>query len=281
MKEVNVKQITDAIADLCIKSNIFLPLNTKKLLNQSLDSETSLMAKDIINLLIENYEYAENEGIPLCQDTGMTVIFLKIGQDVKLTGGSLNDAINNGVAIGYHDGYLRASIVSDPLYKRENTNNNTPPLIYIDIVDGENVEIIVSPKGFGSENMSRVKMMLPSAGESEIIDFVSETVKLAGSKACPPMIIGLGIGGDFEYAPYLAKKALCRNVSLRNHDKRYANLESIILNNLNNLNIGPQGLGGKTTVLAVNIEWYPTHIASLPVAVNIGCHATRHFAAKL
>ena len=275
MREINVEKISDVVSDLCVKSNIYLPEDTKKLLKSSFDNEISGTSKDIIGLLIENYEYAQEKGVPICQDTGATVVFLKIGQDIRLVGGSLKEAINKGVSQGYKKGYLRCSIVSDPIYDRKNTDDNTPAIIFTDIVDGDKIEITVAPKGFGSENMSRIKMMTPTSSESEIIDFVLETVKLAGSKACPPMIIGVGIGGDFEYAPYLAKKALCRDVKY-NEDQRYKNLELKMLKNINNLNVGPQGLGGRTTALAVNIEWYPTHIASLPVAVNIGCHATRH-----
>lgn len=276
MREIHVDQISDVISDLCVKSNIYLPEDTKKLLKYSFDNESHEISKDIIGLLIENYEYAQEKGVPICQDTGATIVFLKIGQEIKLVGGPLKEAINKGVSQGYKKGYLRCSIVSDPIYDRKNTDNNTPAIIFTDIVDGDKIEITVAPKGFGSENMSRIKMMTPTSSESEIIDFVLETVKLAGSKACPPMIIGVGIGGDFEYAPYLAKKALCREAKTYNEDQRYKNLELKMLENINNLNIGPQGLGGKTTALAVNIEWYPTHIASLPVAVNIGCHATRH-----
>ena len=276
MREINVDRISDVISDLCIKSNIYLPEDTKKLLKYSFNNENQEISKDIIGLLIENYEYAEEKDVPICQDTGATVVFLKIGQEVRLIGGSLKEAINKGVSDGYNKGYLRCSIVSDPIYDRKNTDNNTPAIIFTDIVDGDKIEITVAPKGFGSENMSRIKMMTPTSSESEIIDFVLETVKLAGSKACPPMIIGVGIGGDFEYATYLAKKALCRDVKTYNEDQRYKKLELKMLENINNLNIGPHGLGGRTTALAVNIEWYPTHIASLPVAVNIGCHATRH-----
>ncbi|MBP0979474.1 MAG: fumarate hydratase [Oscillospiraceae bacterium] len=276
MREINVSQVSEVVADLCIKSNVILPENTKKLFNKYLDLETDLMSRDIIDLLIKNYEFAQEKQIPICQDTGIAVVFLKIGQDVRLTGGSIKDAVNKGVREGYLRGYLRCSVVSDPVFSRKNTKDNTPAIIYIDLVEGDKIEILVAPKGFGSENMSKIKMMTPSAGEEQIIDFVLETVKSAGASACPPMVIGVGIGGDFEYSAYLSKKALCRDVELRNQDERYKNLELKILDSVNNLNIGPQGLGGKTTALAVNIEWAPTHIASIPVAVNIGCHATRH-----
>lgn len=276
MREIDTNQISEIVADLCIKSNIFLPENTKKILSKSLDLETDLMSKDIISLLIKNYEFAQEKQIPICQDTGLAVVFLKVGQNVKITGGSLKEAVNKGVRDGYLRGYLRCSVVSDPVYERKNTGDNVPAIIYIDLVEGDKIEILVAPKGFGSENMSRINMMTPSSGEREIIDFVLETVKNAGASACPPMVIGVGIGGDFEYSAYLSKKALCRDINIRNQDIRYKNLELRLLDSVNSLKIGPQGLGGKTTAFAVNIEWAPTHIASLPVAVNIGCHATRH-----
>lgn len=274
MREVNVSEITDVVADLCIKANISLPQDVKIGLDEAFNKENSSNAKGIIDLLIENYKYAEEKNIPICQDTGMTIIFIKIGQEVKLIGGSLVEAINVGVKRGYINGYLRCSIVEDPLYGRENTGDNTPAIIYTDVVEGNKIEITVAPKGFGSENMSRQIMMTPSATEKDVIDFILETVKIAGSKACPPMVIGVGIGGDFEYSAYLAKKALCRNINFRNQNVKYKELEHKILNEVNNLKIGVQG--GNTTALAVNVEYYPTHIASLPVAVNIGCHATRH-----
>ena len=276
MREVNVSEITDVVADLCIKSNVSLPQDVRVSLDEALNKESSNNAKGIIDLLIENYKYAEGKNIAICQDTGMTIIFIKIGQNVKLIGGSLVKAVNAGVKRGYIDGYLRCSVVEDPLYDRKNTGDNTPAIIYTDVVEGSQIEITVAPKGFGSENMSRQIMMTPSASEKDVIDFTIETVKLAGSKACPPMVIGVGIGGDFEYSAYLAKKALCRNINCRNHDLKYKELELKILNEVNNLKIGVQGQGGDTTALAVNVEYYPTHIASLPVAVNIGCHATRH-----
>ncbi len=276
MREVNVSEITDVVADLCIKANISLPQDIKIGLDEAFNKENSSNAKKIIDLLIENYKYAERKNIPICQDTGMTIIFIKIGQEVKLIGGSLVEAINVGVRRGYINGYLRCSIVEDPLYSRENTGDNTPAIIYTDVVEGRKIEITVVPKGFGSENMSRQIMMKPSATEKDVIDFILETVKIAGSKACPPMVIGVGIGGDFEYSAYLAKKALCRNINFRNQNIKYKELEHKILNEVNNLKIGVQGQGGNTTALAVNVEYYPTHIASLPVAVNIGCHATRH-----
>ncbi len=279
MREIHIKEVTNVISDLCIKSNIFLPNDVKKILNKYSENNDNKIKNNIVDLLIENYKYAEEKNIPICQDTGLVVVFAKIGQNVKIVGGSLKEAINDGVANGYHNGYLRCSIVTDPLYSRNNTNNNTPAIIYTDVVCGDKIEITVVPKGFGSENMSKIKMMTPTSGEEDVIDFVKETIETAGANACPPVVIGIGIGGDFEYCAYLAKKALCRSIDIRNDDKRYEDLELKILNEVNKLNIYQQGFSSNVTALAVNIEWYPTHIASLPVAVNMGCHATRHLTA--
>ena len=279
IRKINVEQIAEVVADLSIKANIFLHKDVKTFLNQSLGEETSSSGRKNLGFLIENYEYAEKKKIPICQDTGIAVVFLKIGQDVHLTGGSLSQAVNSGVSKGYKEGYLRFSVVNDPVYLRKNTQDNTPAIIYTEIVEGDRIEVMVAPKGFGSENMSRLKMMKPLSGEDAVLDFVLETVRLAGPNACPPMVVGVGIGGDFEYAAFLSKKALCRDLSVRNHDERYKNLELKILKEINKLSIGIQGLGGDVTALAVNIEHFPTHIASLPVAVNIGCHATRHASA--
>ncbi len=276
MRQVDVKCVTEVVADLCVKANLFLPEDVKKFFNQALQSESVANAKQDISFLIENYEYAEAKKIPICQDTGIAIVFLKIGQEVVLTGGLLKDAINLGVSKGYQSGNLRLSVVDDPVYDRKNTQSNTPALIYTEIVEGDKIEITVAPKGFGSENMSRLKMMTPMGGEDCVVDFVLETVKITSHNACPPMVVGVGIGGDFEYAAYLSKKALCRNLNIRNSDERYKKLELRILQEINKLNIGVQGFGGDVTALAVNIEYFPTHIASLPVAVNIGCHATRH-----
>ncbi len=213
--------------------------------------------------------------MPICQDTGMACVFLEIGQDVHFTGGNLTEAVNEGVRRGYANGYLRKSVVKDPV-RRGNTGDNTPAMLYTEIVPGDQVKITVAPKGFGSENMSQLKMFTPSAKREDIIGFIVDCVKTAGSNPCPPVVIGVGIGGDFEYSAILAKKALCRNVSVRNSDSFYADMEQELLEKINALDIGPQGFGGKTTALCVNIETYPTHIAGLPVAVNVGCHVTRH-----
>ena len=229
---------------------------------------------------MRKYPTAKDEHVAICQDTGMAIIFLEVGQDVHFVGGSLQDAINLGVADGYTRGYLRKSIVGDPI-ERVNTNDNTPAIVHTTIVQGDKVKIDVCPKGFGSENMSALKMFTPSATNDDIINFVVDTISKAGSNPCPPIVVGVGIGGNFEYSAYLAKKALCRDVSVRNPKPLYAELEQKMLDGINALGIGPQGFGGTVTALAVNIEEYPTHIAGLPVAVNVGCHVTRHATAIL
>ena len=275
MREINVSEITKAVRDACIKANKILPSDLVQLIYDEVQNETEDMPKDIMCRLCENLRAADELDIPICQDTGMAVIFVKIGQDVHFIGGSFNEAVNKGVAEGYRDGYLRKSIVADPL-RRVNTGDNTPAVIHTEIVQGNAVELLVAPKGFGSENMSRLKMFTPSASREDIIDYVVDAVKRAGSNPCPPMVIGVGIGGDFEECALLAKKALCRPVSLDNADSFYADMEREISERANELGIGPQGFGGKTTVLKTAIEVMPTHIAGLPVAVNVGCHVTRH-----
>lgn len=275
MREINVSEITKAVRDACIKANKILPSDLVQLIYDGVQNETEDMPKDIMCRLCENLRAADELDIPICQDTGMAVIFVKIGQDVHFIGGSFNEAVNKGVAEGYRDGYLRKSIVADPL-RRVNTGDNTPAVIHTEIVQGNAVELLVAPKGFGSENMSRLKMFTPSASREDIIDYVVDAVKRAGSNPCPPMVIGVGIGGDFEECALLAKKALCRPVSLDNADSFYADMEKEISERANELGIGPQGFGGKTTVLKTAIEVMPTHIAGLPVAVNVGCHVTRH-----
>ncbi len=275
MREINVSEITKAVRDACIKANKILPSDLVQLIYDGVQNETEDMPKNIMCRLCENLCAADELDIPICQDTGMVVIFVKIGQDVHFVGGSFNEAVNKGVAEGYRDGYLRKSIVADPL-RRVNTGDNTPAVIHTEIVQGNAVELLVAPKGFGSENMSRLKMFTPSASRKDIIDYVVDAVKLAGSNPCPPMVIGVGIGGDFEECALLAKKALCRPVSLDNADSFYADMEREISEHANELGIGPQGFGGKTTVLKTAIEVMPTHIAGLPVAVNVGCHVTRH-----
>lgn len=275
MREVNVKEVENLVRELCIKANLYLPADMEDCIKCNAAKEKSPVGKNVFDDIIENINVARNETIPICQDTGMAVIFMEVGQDVHFVGGSINEALNNGVARGYIDGKLRCSIISDPL-ERVNTNNNTPPVVHMKYTDGEKVKIMVAPKGFGSENMSQLKMMTPSVTHDEIVDWVVSVCAKAGSNPCPPIVIGVGIGGDFEKCAYLAKKALCRSVSKRNPKKLYADLEEKMLEKINKLGIGPQGFGGTQTCLAVNIEEAPTHIAGLPVSVNVGCHVTRH-----
>ncbi len=275
MREISVKDIEQKVAELCIKANLNLPEDLENCIKCRANEEKSEVGKNVFTDIIDNINVAREETIPICQDTGIAVIFLEIGQDVHFVDGALYEAINRGVSKGYTDGYLRKSIVFDPL-ERVNTNDNTPAVIHTKIVDGDKVKIMVAPKGFGSENMSALKMMTPSATNDEIVDFVVDTVASAGSNPCPPIVVGVGIGGDFESCAYNAKKALCRPVSIRNPKALYADLEKRMLDKINNLGIGPQGFGGTVTALAVNIEQSPTHIAGLPVSVNIGCHVTRH-----
>lgn len=275
MKEVNVSDITKVIKELCICSNYYLPKDVKKKIEKYAREESWPMAKDIMNKILANIDISEKQNVPICQDTGMTCVFVKIGQDVHIIGGNLEDAINEGVSQGYIEGYLRKSVVRDPL-NRVNTKDNTPAVINYEIIPGDKLEIIVAPKGFGSENMSQIKMLKPADGLEGVKDFIIETVRDAGPNPCPPIVVGVGIGGTFDRAAVLAKKALIRPLNERNKDKFYADLEEELLNKINLLGIGPQGFGGKTTAIAVNIETYPTHIAGLPVAVNISCHVTRH-----
>lgn len=275
MREVNVSLITSTVAELCIEANKKLPKDLEKLIIDSIANEESEPARGVMCDLEANIAAASKLDIPICQDCGMAVVFIEIGQDIHLVGGNLTDAINEGVREGYNRGYLRCSVVSDPLL-RKNTGDNTPAVIHTSIVDGEEIKITVAPKGFGSENMSCLKMFTPAATREDIIEYLLDSIVTAGGNPCPPIVLGVGIGGDFEQCAYLAKKALCRNVSVRNSDEFYAQMEDEILRLANCLNIGPQGFGGKTTALAVNIETAPTHIAGLPVAVNFGCHVTRH-----
>ena len=275
MKEIDVSRISDTVARLCIESNKILPDDIKQGIENALKLEQNPLGKSVLCDLCDNMSAAQHLDIPVCQDTGMAVVFLEIGQDVHLIGGDLCDAVNKGVKIGYEKGLLRKSVVSDPL-RRVNTGDNTPAVIHTRIVSGDSVKVTVAPKGFGSENMSGVKMLTPAHGRQGVIDAVLKIVKCASNNPCPPMVIGVGIGGDFEQCAYLAKTALCRSIDIRNKDKYYCELENELLEKINELDIGPQGFGGNTTALAVNIEYAPTHIAGLPVAVNIGCHVTRH-----
>ena len=280
MREINVSEITKTVKELVIKANKLLPDELCELIAKAGENETAELPKKIMGELVNNLDAAKELDIPICQDTGMAVIFIDIGQDVHFVGGDLYGAINEGVAQGYTDGLLRKSVVRDP-FDRVNTEDNTPAIIHTKIVSGDKVKITAAPKGFGSENMSAMKMFTPSASPEDVINFVTETVKTAGGNPCPPVVIGVGIGGDFEYCAYLAKKALTRSVGERNADPFYEKMENDMLERLNALNIGPQGFGGKTTALAVNIEQAPTHIAGLPVAVNVGCHVTRHAEAEI
>ena len=276
MRIVNTKEISKAVEKLLVEANYFLPDSLANRIKAFQDKETNTLAKSVLSKLTENLDAAKELNVPICQDTGMAVIFLEIGQQVFLEGELLEDAVNQGTANAYIGGYMRKSIVKDPLFDRKNTNDNTPAVIHTKIVPGDKIKITVAPKGFGSENMSRIKMFNPSAEKKDIVDFVTETVKIAGGNPCPPVVVGVGIGGTFEYAAFLAKIALTRDVDVRNPDDKYAQLENEMLEAVNRLNVGPQGFGGKTTALAVNIETFPTHIAGLPCAVNIGCHVTRH-----
>ncbi|MCX7695947.1 MAG: fumarate hydratase [Caloramator sp.] len=275
MREVHISQITETIKKLCMDANYYLGEDIKNKFYEFKEKETSKLGKEILDILINNSEIAEKEQMPMCQDTGMAVVFMEIGQDVHIVGGNLEDAINEGVRQGYIEGYLRKSVVKDPL-DRVNTKDNTPAIIHYNIVPGDKIKITVAPKGFGSENMSKLKMLKPADGVEGVKKFVLETVKEAGPNPCPPIVVGIGIGGTFEKAAFLAKKALLRSIDEENKNPYYAKLEKEILEEINRLGIGPQGFGGLTTCLGVNIEVYATHIAGLPVAVNINCHATRH-----
>ena len=275
IREVEISLVTESVKILCETANKILPDSLKKEICKACNYETESLPKSIMNDIKENISAAKELDIPVCQDTGMAVIFLEIGQDVHFVGGDLYSAINKGVALGYTEGLLRKSVVADPL-NRANTNDNTPAIIHTEIVSGDKVKITVAPKGFGSENMSAIKMLTPAESRNGVVDFVLETVKKAGGNPCPPMVIGVGIGGDFEQVALLSKKALCRDLGSMNANPYYADLEKELLGKVNELGIGPQGFGGKTTALGLNIEYAPTHIAGLPVAVNIGCHVTRH-----
>ena len=275
MRTINVTQITKTIKEMCIEANHYLTPDMKKALENAADNEKTPLGKQIQNQLQENLKIAGDDMIPICQDTGMAVIFMEIGQDVHFEGGTLEDAINEGVRQGYTDGFLRKSVVKDPLI-RENTKDNTPAIIHYEITAGEHVKITVAPKGFGSENMSRVFMLKPADGIDGVKDVILTAVKDAGPNACPPMVVGVGIGGTFEKCALMAKKALTRPINEHSDISYIKELEEELLDKINRTGIGPGGLGGTTTALAVNINTYPTHIAGLPVAVNICCHVNRH-----
>ena len=280
IREISCSKITEIVQELCIKANKQLPCDILNRIKLSRENEKNLLAKSVLGELERNIDVANEYNLPICQDTGMAVVFLEIGQDVHFTDGNLYEAINEGIRRGYEKGLLRKSVVADPL-KRVNTNDNIPGVIHTEIVSGNRVKITVAPKGFGSENMSGMKMLTPAEGRNGVVEAVLEIVKKASNNPCPPMVIGVGIGGDFEQCAYLSKKALCRSTDIRNADEFYATLEKELLEKINELDIGPQGFGGNTTALAVNIETAPTHIAGLPVAVNIGCHVTRHASCEL
>ena len=279
MREFQARVLTDAIRDLAIEANCVLPADMQARIEQARRDEPFETAQGILDKIIENYGIAKANTVPICQDTGVCCVFLKIGQDVHING-DLRAAVDEGVRQGYGEGYLRKSVVRDPL-RRVNTGDNTPAMLYTEIVPGDRIELTVAPKGFGSENMSRLAMLKPSDGVEGVKQFILRTVEEAGPNPCPPVVVGVGLGGTFDKAAYLAKKALMRSVDERNPDPYYADLEAELLDKINALGIGPQGFGGKTTALAVNIEWMPTHIAGLPVAVNINCHVTRHMTVVL
>ncbi|MBP3413163.1 MAG: fumarate hydratase [Oscillospiraceae bacterium] len=274
MREIQAAELTKVVKRLCIEANCYLPKDVKDRIERCREEEPWEQAKEILDRIVENYEIADTRFQPICQDTGVACVFLKIGQEVHING-DLAEAVNEGVRQGYAEGYLRKSVVGDPL-RRVNTGDNTPAMLYTELVPGDRIEITVAPKGFGSENMSQIKMLRPSDGVEGVKDFICKVVEEAGPNPCPPIVVGVGIGGTFDKAAYLAKKALMRPVDQRHEDPFYAELEEELLQRINALGIGPQGFGGKTTALAVNVEYFPTHIAGLPVAVNINCHVTRH-----
>ncbi len=275
MREIQVQQITDVVEKLCIEANQYLPEDVQGAIRQCRACEDWAIAQGVLDKIITNFEIAKQENVPICQDTGMACVFLEIGQDVHLVGGNLAEAVDEGVRRGYGNGYLRKSVVKDPV-RRGNTGDNTPAMLYTEIVPGEQVKITVGPKGFGSENMSAIRMFKPSAGLQGIKDFIIETVETAGPNPCPPMVVGVGIGGTFEKCALMAKEALTREVGSHSDIPYVAELEKELLEKINKSGIGPGGLGGTTTALAVNVNTYPTHIAGLPVAINICCHVNRH-----
>lgn len=275
MRKINSAEITTAVREMCINANCHINPDIREALEKGIETEKSEVSRGVLKNLILNADIADRKEVPICQDTGMAVFFIEVGNEVYVEGDTITEAVNKGVAAGYTDGYLRKSVVADPL-ERINTKDNTPAVIYYDYVKGDSIKIVFAPKGFGSENKGGVKMLNPSDGVEGVIDFVIETVRKAGANPCPPMVVGVGIGGTMDKAAVLSKKALTRDITKRNEKPYYCELEKILLEKVNMLGIGPQGMGGTTTALAVNIEEYPTHIAGLPVAVNINCHATRH-----
>ena len=276
MREITCSTITDAIKKMCIEAATILPQDVEKALSQKHDEEDSALAQKTLQVLMDNAKLAQEKQMPICQDTGMAFVYVTMGQEVHITGGSLNEAIQEGVRQGYTEGYLRKSVVKDPLFERTNTKDNTPAIIYYDIVEGDTFHITLAPKGFGSENMSQIKMLKPSDGLQGIKDFVMKVVNDAGPNACPPLVIGVGIGGSFDKVTMLAKKAMIREIGSHHSDQRYASLEDELLQMINETGIGPAGYGGKTTALSLNIDAFPIVIAGMPVAVSICCHVSRH-----
>ena len=281
MREINVREVTEVVSKLCMDSCYYLPEELLSKLQDSIATEESPLGKEVLQTIVSNAELAREKAVPICQDTGLTVVFLEIGQDIHFVGGDLYTAVHAGVADGYVNGYLRKSSVDDPLFVRKNTNDNTPAIIHTNIVPGEKLKITVSPKGCGSENMGALKMLKPADGVEGVIKFVVDTVRNAGPNPCPPVTVGVGIGGNMEKAALLAKYSLCRKVGEHNPHPQYAELEEKILELVNKTGVGPSGLGGSTTAVAVNIEYAPTHIGGLPVAVNLNCHAARRAEAEL
>lgn len=279
IREIKSEEITETVKKLFISANYELGSTEHELIEDALKKERNSTGKAVLKTIRDNLDAAKEIGVPICQDTGMAVLFADIGQDVHITGDDFVSAVNRGVSLAYTDGKMRASVVKDPLFDRTNTKDNTPAIIHTNIVPGDKITITALPKGFGSENMGKIKMMVPTSTKEDIISFVLDTVKTAGANPCPPIMVGIGIGGSFDFAPVLAKKALARSGKTHNENENYAALEDEILERINTLGIGPQGFGGDTTALAVNIEYYPTHIAGLPVAVNINCHVMRHMKA--
>lgn len=280
MREIDVARLTDLVARLCVEANTQLPQDLRQRIQEARGRETAPLAQAILGDMEENYTFAGQRGLPICQDTGMAVVFLTVGQEVHFVGGGVEEAVNAGVARGYTQGFLRCSVVADPL-RRGNTGDNTPAVLHLRLVPGDRVRVTVAPKGFGSENMSRLRMFTPAATQADIEDFVVECVSAAGSNPCPPVVVGVGLGGDFESCALAAKEALCRPVGRPNADPFYREMEERLLERLNGLDIGPQGFGGRTTALAVAIEPRPTHIAGLPCGVNMGCHVTRHASGEI
>ena len=281
MREISTEKIVESVSALCLKAAFELPQDMRDALAKSAKTEPSPLGQSMLNQLVENYSIAEKKRMPICQDTGVAVFFVEIGQDLRITGGTIYEALKDAVAKGWKEGYLRMSIVEDPLFTRKNTGINGPPIIHVSQVTGDKLKIYLAPKGGGSENMSRLVMLKPTVGAPVVADFVVETVTLAGGNPCPPIVVGVGIGGNFETAPILAKKALLRHLGDPNPDPKYAEFEKMLLDRINATGLGPQGLGGRTTAMAVHVEHLPCHMASLPVAVNLNCHAARHASLEL